>query len=233
MRPRIKIAPSLLSADFGHLAREVLAVEKAGADLIHFDVMDGHFVPNITVGPLLVGPIRKISRLPIDCHLMIENPRRFVEAFARAGADIISVHAEVHQSSSELKATLLSIKKLKKIPAVAINPVTPLQKIINVLENVGLVLLMTVNPGFGGQSFMKEVLPKIRELRRIIDRESLKIDLEVDGGINPETALLAREAGANVLVAGSAVFYSRNYARTIGMIRGIEQGGRKNGNQSR
>lgn len=220
MSDKIKVAPSLLSANFANLASEVKKVEKAGADLIHFDVMDGHFVPNITVGPLLVRPVRKITRLPIDCHLMIENPRKFIGDFARSGADIISVHAEVHRNARELSQTLAQIKKLKVAPAVAINPGTSLEKILPVLEEVKLVLLMTVNPGFGGQAFIKEVLPKIKKLRKIINQRGLKIDLEVDGGINPQTAALVRTAGANVLVAGSAVFCSKNMAKTIKLIRG-------------
>lgn len=220
MKNKIKVAPSLLSANFANLAEEVRAVEKAGADLIHFDVMDGHFVPNITIGALLVAPIKKITRLPLDCHLMIKNPRQFLAAFARAGADIISVHAEVHAGAGDLLKTLAAIKKLGVVPAVAINPGTSLAKIKPVLDKVGLVLLMTVNPGFGGQAFLPAVLPKIREIRKIINQRGLKLDLEVDGGINPRTAALVREAGANVLVAGSAIFHSQNYQKTIQKIRG-------------
>lgn len=220
MKRKILIAPSLLSADFGCLKDEIKKVEKAGADLIHFDIMDGHFVPNLTAGPLIVKPVRKITSLPIDCHLMIEKPLHFIKAFAEAGADIISVHGEVMKNLTELSKVINEIKKLRVKPAIAINPGTPIKTILPLVKEVKMVLLMTVNPGFGGQIFMKEVLPKIKNLKNFIDEKNLQVDIEVDGGINPETAPLVREAGANILVAGSAIFYSKNIPQVIRLIRG-------------
>ena len=208
----IKIAPSILSADFSRLGDEVRAVEAAGADMIHVDVMDGHFVPNITIGPLVVKALSKIAKLPLDVHLMIENPDKYIEAFAAAGADIISIHAEV---SRNLLNNLALIKRFRVKPAVVISPRTGLKAIAKVLDKVVMVLVMSVNPGFEGQKFMPEVLPKIRKLREIITKKKLKVDIEVDGGINLDTAKKVIRAGANVLVAGSAIYWAKDYKSVI------------------
>lgn len=208
----IKVAPSILSADFGKLGDEVRAVERAGADMIHVDVMDGHFVPNITIGPLVVSALSKITKLPLDVHLMIENPDKYIEVFAKAGASIISVQAE---ASSDLVRDLELIRKCGAKPAVVINPKTGIKVIERVLDKVSMILCMTVNPGFEGQKFMPEVLPKIKELKSIIDKRGLTADIEVDGGINLDTAKDAVKAGANVLVAGSAVYWSKDYRAVI------------------
>ncbi|NOX96667.1 MAG: ribulose-phosphate 3-epimerase [Nitrospirae bacterium] len=199
----IKIAPSLLAADFSRLGEEIRDVEKAGADLLHIDVMDGHFVPNLTVGVPVVASLKGKTKLPLDVHLMIDNPRKFVEPFARAGADIITFHIEVVSAPEEV---LEAIKSYGLKAGLALNPSTPLSKIEPVLNDLDLVLLMTVNPGFGGQKFMPEVIPKMKELRQIIEGRKLSLDIEVDGGINRETAKQIIAAGANVLVAGTAVF---------------------------
>jgi ribulose-phosphate 3-epimerase len=216
MSSPLKIAPSILSADFGNLAREVQAVEAAGADWIHVDVMDGRFVPNITIGPVVVKAVRKVTRLPIDAHLMIVEPERYVHDFAEAGADIISVHVE---PSYHLARTLQQIRSLGKKAGVVLNPHTPPEAIEYVLERVDLVLVMSVNPGFGGQAFMPEVLPKLRAIRKMIDSRGLDIALEIDGGVAPGTAAEVVEAGARVLVAGSAVYGQRDYAAAIAAIR--------------
>ena len=208
----IKIAPSILSADFSRLCEEVKAVELAGADMIHVDVMDGHFVPNITIGPLVVSALSKITKLPLDVHLMIENPEKYIEPFAKAGANIISIHAE---AAKQLEADLDLIKSCGVKPAVVINPKTPVSRIEKVLHLVSMVLLMTVNPGFESQKFMPDVLPKITELRKIIESKRLNVDIEVDGGINLETAPQTVKAGANVLVAGSAIYWSKDYKSVI------------------
>lgn len=212
MSQPVKIAPSLLSADFRHLADEVKRVEEAGCDIIHIDVMDGHFVPNITVGPFIVEAIRKSTRLPLDTHLMIEKPERYIEAFAKAGSDNITVHAE---ACSNLKEVLSLIHSMGKSAGVSLRPVTGLSSIRSYLDSIDMVLLMTVNPGFGGQSFQHDVLLKVRELRKIY----LK-DIEVDGGINLQTAPLAVEAGANVLVAGTAIFKSTDVKKVVHQLRG-------------
>ncbi|KAB0671320.1 ribulose-phosphate 3-epimerase [Oryzomonas sagensis] len=207
-----KIAPSILSADFSRLGDEIRAVEAAGADYIHIDVMDGHFVPNITIGPLIVEAARRVTSLPLDVHLMIENPDRYIPDFAAAGADIIVVHAEaVHH----LHRTVQLIRSLGKRAGVSLNPATPLNALEFVLGDLDLVLLMTVNPGFGGQSFIEACLPKIQALRAMLDRRGGEAELEVDGGV--KTANIARiaHAGADVFVAGSAVFGSPDYAATI------------------
>ena len=201
----IKVAPSILSADFSRLGEEVKAVEKAGADMIHVDVMDGHFVPNITIGPLVVSALSKITKLPLDVHLMIENPDRYIAPFAKAGANILSIHAE---TSKDLEKDIELIKSLGVKPAVVINPKTGIRAIEKVLDKVAMVLLMTVNPGFEGQKFMPDVLAKIKELKQAIDARGLGVDIEVDGGINLDTAREAVKAGANVLVAGSAIYWS-------------------------
>jgi ribulose-phosphate 3-epimerase len=207
-----KVAPSILSADFSRLEQELKKVEAAGADMIHVDVMDGHFVPNITIGPLIVKAAKKSTRLPLDVHLMIENPDRYIPDFARAGASIISIHAE---SSKNLREDIESIKLNNCIPAVTINPKTDINAIADILPNIKMVLVMSVNPGFEGQKFMPEVLPKISRLREIIKQNKLSVDIQIDGGINLETAPLAVRAGANVLVAGSAIFYAKDINAAI------------------
>lgn len=218
MERTIKIAPSILSADFARLGEEVRAVEAAGADLIHVDVMDGHFVPNITIGPLVVEAIKPVTSLPLDCHLMIENPDRYIPQFVKAGADIISVHVE---ATAHLHRTLQLIRSLGARASVALNPHTPLVMIENVLQDLDMVLLMTVNPGFGGQSFIPNVLGKIGALRQMLDAQDLHhVEIEVDGGVNAATSKLVREAGANVLVAGSAVYNTSDYRAAISSIRG-------------
>jgi ribulose-phosphate 3-epimerase len=213
----VKIAPSILSADFAKLGDEIKAVEQAGADYIHIDVMDGHFVPNITIGPLIVEAIRPITELPLDVHLMIENPDQYIEAFANAGANYITVHVE---TCRHLHRTLSHIKSFGIKAGVVLNPATPVETIQHVLGDIDMVLLMSVNPGFGGQKFIPEVLPKIRKVKEMADEKKLNIEIEIDGGVNPETAKLCIEAGANVLVAGSAIYNQEDYAKAISSIRG-------------
>jgi ribulose-phosphate 3-epimerase len=212
----VKIAPSILSADFGKLAQEVAAVEAGGADWIHVDVMDGRFVPNITIGPVVVRAVRKATRLPVDVHLMIVEPERYIDDFAEAGADVISVHVE---PSYHLSRTLQQIRKLGKKAGVVLNPHTPPEAVTYVLDLCDLVLVMSVNPGFGGQAFMPEVLPKLRAIRKMIDARGLDVTLEVDGGIASGTARKVVEAGARVLVAGSAVYGQRDYEAAMAAIR--------------
>lgn len=212
----IRVAPSLLSADFGRLAEEVRAAETAGADLMHVDVMDGRFVPNITVGPLVVEAVRAATRLPVDAHLMIVEPERYVEAFARAGADIVSVHAEV---SPHLHRTLQAIRAAGAKPGVALNPSTPLSCLEHVLGDCEMVLIMTVNPGFGGQKYIEACTEKVRRLREMAQARGQALDIEVDGGIKPDTVGPVAAAGANVLVAGTAVFGAKDYAQAIRAIR--------------
>ncbi|MFA4966849.1 MAG: ribulose-phosphate 3-epimerase [Candidatus Margulisiibacteriota bacterium] len=208
----IKIAPSILSSDFSVLGEEIKKVEAAGADLIHIDVMDGHFVPNITIGPLIVKACRKITKLPLDVHLMIENPDRYIPDFAKAGADIITIHVE---ASKNLDEDIELIKQNNVKPGVVVNPATPVESVFHVLDKINMVLLMSVNPGFEGQKFMPEVLPKIKKLKDEIKKRGLELDIEVDGGINEKTAYEAVAAGANVLVAGSAIFYAKDYKEII------------------
>ncbi|MFP3928337.1 MAG: ribulose-phosphate 3-epimerase [Desulfobacteraceae bacterium] len=212
----IKIAPSILSADFTRLGEEIQSVTQAGADCIHVDVMDGHFVPNITIGPLVVEAARKATDLPLDVHLMITDPDTYAEAFVKAGADSITVHAEavyhLHRSIQVVRATGARA-------GVSLNPATPLGVLEYVLDDVDVVLLMTVNPGFGGQAFIPSVLPKIRELRKTIEDRGLGIEIEVDGGIGPKTIGSAAAAGADVFVAGSAVFLTKDYALAIREMR--------------
>ncbi|MFC1517613.1 ribulose-phosphate 3-epimerase [Candidatus Margulisiibacteriota bacterium] len=208
----IKLAPSILSADFSKLGEEINLVEKAGADWIHVDVMDGHFVPNLTIGPVVVKHIRKATKLPLDVHLMIENPEKYIPAFVEAGADIISIHAEV---CNDVYTSLKYIHEHKVKAAIAINPMTPLALIADILPMIDMVLLMTVNPGFGGQAFIKSVVPKIKELKEYLDKEKLKVDIEVDGGINHETAKTVLAAGANILVAGAFIYHAKNPAKII------------------
>lgn len=213
----VKIAPSILSADFAKLGEEIKDVERGGADYIHVDVMDGHFVPNITIGPLIVEAIRPVTKLPLDVHLMIENPDQYIEAFAKAGADYLTVHVE---ACKHLHRTLNYIKSFGVKAGVVLNPATPVEMIQHVLDDVDMVLFMTVNPGFGGQKFISAVLPKIKQLKEIIAAKGLDIEIEVDGGVNPETARLCVEAGATVLVAGSAVYNQADRAKAIAEIRG-------------
>ena len=207
-----KVAPSILSADFRCLEDEIKKVEQAGADYIHIDVMDGHFVPNITIGPLIVKAAKKCTKLPLDVHLMIENPDKYIPDFAKAGADLIAIQAEASKSIAE---DLELINQNNAKPCVVVNPATPVETVFPVLEKVCMVLLMTVNPGFEGQKFMSEVLPKIKKLRAEIKKRKLNVDIEVDGGINLETASQAVKAGANVLVAGSAIYYAKDPAAVI------------------
>lgn len=209
---KILIAPSLLSADFSKLADEVKAVEKAGADLLHLDVMDGMFVPNLTFGPLVISSIRPHSNLIFDVHLMIESPERYIKDFAEAGADWISIHVE---ATKHLHRTIWKIKEFDKKAGVALNPHTPLEIIKYVLEDLDFVLIMTVNPGFGGQKFIRNCLPKIKELKKMIEERELNVLIQVDGGINSETAPEVIRAGAQVLVAGSAVFGKKDYVKAI------------------
>jgi len=211
-----KIAPSILSADFARIGDEVRAVEKAGADYIHVDVMDGHFVPNITIGPLVVEAVRKVTALPLDVHLMIDNPDLYIPEFARAGADFIVVHAE---ATNHLHRTVQLIKSFGKKAGVSLNPATPLHHLDYILDELDLVLLMTVNPGFGGQSFIEACLPKIHALRGILDKRGLETELEVDGGVKIENIDRIAHAGADVFVAGSAVFGSADYAATIAELK--------------
>ncbi|MGQ4664576.1 ribulose-phosphate 3-epimerase [Metabacillus halosaccharovorans] len=208
----IKIAPSILSANFAKLGEEVKDVENGGADYIHVDVMDGHFVPNITIGPLIVEAIRPVTKLPLDVHLMIEKPDQYIGEFAKAGADIITVHVE---ACTHLHRTLQLIKSEGVKSGVVLNPHTPIESIVHVLEDVDMVLFMTVNPGFGGQTFIPQVLPKIKQLANIVKEKKLSIDIEVDGGVNEETAKLCVEAGANVLVAGSFIYNNPDRQQAI------------------
>lgn len=212
------ISPSILSADFSRLGDEVRAVDQAGADWIHVDVMDGRFVPNITIGPLIVSALRPVTQKPLDVHLMIVEPERYVADFAKAGADIISIHAET-SATTHLHRTLGQIRELGKKAGVVLNPGSSLELIEYVLELCDLVLIMSVNPGFGGQSFIPEVLPKIRQLRRMCDQRGLDPWIEVDGGLKANNTWQVLEAGANAIVAGSAVFKADDYAATIDAIR--------------
>jgi ribulose-phosphate 3-epimerase len=212
----ILIAPSILSADFARLGEEVAALERAGADWAHVDVMDGRFVPNMTIGPLVVRAVRRATKLPLDVHLMIVEPERYVHEFAEAGADVITVHAE---ACTHLHRVLQQIRALGKRAGVALNPHTPEDVLRYVLELTDLVLVMSVNPGFGGQDFIPAVLPKLRAVRAMIQASGRPIHLEVDGGVKPGTARQVIEAGADVLVAGSAVFNAKDYAQAIRALR--------------
>jgi ribulose-phosphate 3-epimerase len=216
----IRIAPSILSADFGRLAEEVRAITDAGADYVHVDVMDGHFVPNLTIGPPVIKAIRRATGLPLDVHLMIETPERWVHEYADAGADIVCVHVE---ACVHLHRTLQLIRGEGKKVAVSLNPATPLDAIEYVLDLVDMVLLMTVNPGFGGQSFIPQVLPKIRSLRDRADARGLNLDIEVDGGIKVDNVGAVARAGANVFVSGSGIFGEASYAETIAEMRSRAQ----------
>jgi len=214
----MKISPSILSADFARLGEEVRAVEKAGADYIHVDVMDGHFVPNLTIGPSVVKAVRRCTALPLDVHLMVERPDDFLSEFAKAGADILTVHVEavVH-----LHRTLTEIRKLGMRAGVSLNPSTPVCLLEPALDYADLILVMSVNPGFGGQELIPEVLPKIKELRRLLGQKGRRAELEVDGGIKVDNVGVAAGAGADVFVSGSGIFGTKDYAQTIASMKNI------------
>ena len=212
----VKIAPSILAADFSKLGEEIKAVEQAGADWIHIDVMDGHFVPNITVGPLVVEAVRKITELPLDVHLMITDADKYIKDFAQAGADILTVHVE---ACTHLNRTIQLIKEQEVRAGVVLNPSTSLSSLEEVLHDIDMVLLMSVNPGFGGQKFISSLLDKTMSLKEIMGHYEHEFDLEVDGGIKVENAREIKEAGANVLVAGSAIFNSKDYKKAIQQLR--------------
>jgi ribulose-phosphate 3-epimerase len=214
------MAPSILSADFSRLGEEIRAVETAGADVIHVDVMDGHFVPNITIGPPVVASVRKITGLPLDVHLMIADADRYIEDFAKAGADWITVHVE---ACPHLHRTISRIKELGKKAGAVLNPATPLGSLDEILGDVDLVMLMSVNPGFGGQSFIRSSIDKIKNLRKMIHDRGLEVGIEVDGGVSPATIEDVTGAGANIFVAGSAVFGQQDYAEVIKEMKGICQ----------
>jgi len=212
----VKIAPSILSADFSRLGEEIRAAEQAGADMIHVDVMDGHFVPNITIGPPVVRAIKKIASLPLDVHLMISDPDRYIKAFIDSGADSITVHAE---TCDHLHRTIQTIREYGAGAGVTINPATPLSAIEFVIPFVDMVLLMSVNPGFGGQEFIPEVIPKIRALREFITENNLKVQIQVDGGVNIDNVAEVVEAGADIVVMGNAFYNSEDYAETVRIVR--------------
>ena len=212
----VKIAPSILAADFSKLGDEIKAVEQAGADWIHVDVMDGHFVPNITIGPLVVEAVRKVTELPLDVHLMVEDADKYIKDFASAGADILTVHVE---ACPHLNRTIHHIKEQDVRAGVVLNPSTPLSSLEEILHEIDMVLLMSVNPGFGGQKFITSLLDKTLNLRQIMDQYEQEFDLQVDGGVKAENAGELKEAGANVLVAGSAIFNSADYKKAIQQLR--------------
>jgi ribulose-phosphate 3-epimerase len=213
----VLIAPSILSSDFGRLAEEVRAIEHAGADWVHVDVMDGRFVPNITIGPIVVEAVKRATKLPLDVHLMIVEPEKYIDAFAKAGANVLTVHVE---ACPHLHRTVQQIRGAGVRPAVVLNPATPVSSVEEILADLDMVLVMSVNPGFGGQSFIPGAVEKIRRLRALIDGRGLKTLIEVDGGINPSTAPQVIAAGADVLVAGNAVFREKSYSDAIRALRG-------------
>lgn len=212
----IKLAPSILSADFARLLEDVKKVEEAGCEYLHIDVMDGHFVPNITLGPGIVKSLRKDVNMVFDTHLMIENPDNYIEDFVDAGSDLIVVHQE---ACRHLHRTIQNIKSYNIKAGVALNPATPIETIKHVLEDVDMVLIMTVNPGFGGQSFIESTIEKIQELKKLIDEKNLNIDIQVDGGIKPNNIDKVVKAGANIIVAGSAIFNSDDICQTVKLMR--------------
>ena len=212
----IKLAPSILSADFARLLEDVKKVEKAGCEYLHIDVMDGHFVPNITIGPLVVKSLRKDVNMVFDTHLMIENPDNYIKDFVDAGSDIIVVHQE---ACKHLHRTIQNIKSYGVKAGVSLNPATPIESIKHVLNEIDMVLIMTVNPGFGGQSFIEDMIPKIKELKALIDEKGLNIDIQVDGGIKPDNVKKVVEAGANVVVAGSAIFNENGIDKNVVLFR--------------
>ena len=203
----IQISPSILSADFSQLGSEIKKLEEGGADMIHVDVMDGHFVPNLTIGPPVIKALKKHSSVLFDVHLMISPVHRYIQAYSDAGADIITIHPE---ATDDLKSSISKIKELKKKVGVSLNPETKIDIILDILDQIDLVLIMSVNPGFGGQKFMPEVLTKIKELKKIQNKRDLNFDIEIDGGINFENSKIAIEAGANILVSGTTIFKSNN-----------------------
>lgn len=211
-----KIAPSILSADFSRLGDEVRAVERAGADVIHVDVMDGHFVPNITIGPLVVQGLKKLTSMPLDVHLMIENPERYVETFAQAGSDWITIHAEV---CPHLKRMIKKIRQLNVRPGIVLKPATPIKTLYPVLDDIDLVLIMSVNPGFGGQPFIPSTLKKIERLRKIIDQNQYPLEIEVDGGVKIENIREVSIAGGDIFVVGTGLFKTKDYEETIRKLR--------------
>lgn len=212
----IKLAPSILSADFARLLEDVKKVEKAGCEYLHIDVMDGHFVPNITLGPAIVKSLRRDVNMVFDTHLMIENPDDYIKDFVDAGSDLIVVHAE---ACRHLHRTIQNIKSYNVKAGVALNPATSIESIKHIIEDVDMVLIMTVNPGFGGQSFIESMLEKIKELKQLIDDKNLNVDIQVDGGIKPDNIHKIVEAGANIIVAGSAIFNSENIEETVSLMR--------------
>jgi ribulose-phosphate 3-epimerase len=220
----VKIAPSVLSADFTKLGQEVLAAKEAGADIIHIDVMDGSFVPNLTVGPLVVEAIHRVTDLPLDVHLMIDEPDRYIGDFVKAGADIITVH---YEASKHLHRTVNWIKESGIKAGVSLNPATPLFSLDFILSEVDMVLLMSVNPGFGGQSFIPRTLTKIRQLREIIQEEGYRVEIEVDGGVKVDNAAEIAQSGADILVIGSGFFDSNNYKQVIDTVRAKVNGNRQ------
>lgn len=219
MNPPKKIAPSVLSADFSRLGDEIRAVEEAGADWIHLDIMDGHFVPNITAGPILVEAARRVTKLPLDAHLMIENPEKFIPDFASAGANSITIHVEACPTDKELRKALSLIREKGAHPSLSLNPSTPVSKILPFLGEVEMILVMTVDPGFAGQGFISSCLKKVAELRRVIDERGLAVAIEADGGIKIDNIAEVSRAGAEIFVAGSAIFKSPDYRKTIQEMR--------------